>query len=314
MTPRSKVLGRDSFKGMGVDFGDLIGDGRPAIAVSNISSPYALLESHFLFVNTGDEQAWREGVAPYRDVSGPRNFWTSSWAWDVKFADLENSGRPALIQAIGFLHGTRNRWPELQELAMGNDELLSDPSVWPQFSSGDGLSGDGHDRIYLPDAAGRFHDVWPLLGLDDGTVSRGIATGDVFGDGRLAVVIARQWSPSLFLRNLSAAGRAIDIDLRLPGAVAGTRPAIGALARLVLPDGWIVTSVVDGGSGHGGKRAPEIHLGLGQVPASAAFAVTFEWRDGVGIHRQSAMFRAGRYRLVLGDGSAPTPETAGVPQ
>ena len=57
-TPRSKVLGQDSFKGMGVDFGDVVGDGRPAIAVSNISSPYALLESHFLFINTGDYGAW----------------------------------------------------------------------------------------------------------------------------------------------------------------------------------------------------------------------------------------------------------------
>ena len=63
-TPRSKVLGQDSFKGMGVDFGDLVGDGRAAIAVSNISSPYALLESHFLFINTGDSSAWLRGKAP----------------------------------------------------------------------------------------------------------------------------------------------------------------------------------------------------------------------------------------------------------
>src|SRR5262249_17447411 len=35
-TPRSKVLGQDSFKGMGVDFGDVVGDGHSAIAVSNI--------------------------------------------------------------------------------------------------------------------------------------------------------------------------------------------------------------------------------------------------------------------------------------
>lgn len=301
-TPRSKVLGQDSFKGMGVDFGDVVGDGRPAIAVSNISSPYALLESHFLFVNNGDYRAWMRDEAPYRDESFSRGTWTSNWAWDIKFVDLLNTGRPALVQAIGFVHGERNRWPELQELAMGNDELLLHPSVWPRFSVGDDLSGQDHDRIFLPDTHGRFHDVWSLLGLDSNTISRGIATGDVFGDGHLAVLIARQWGPSIFLRNNSSkVGRAIDIDLRVPGYVTGTRAAIGAEARVRLDDGFIVTSVVDGGSGHGGKRAPEIHLGLGDVPATQQFDVEIIWRDDKGPHNATFALTPGRYRIVLSE-------------
>jgi hypothetical protein len=304
-TPRSKVLGQDSFKGMGVDFGDVTGDGNAAIAVSNISSPYALLESHFLFVNTGDAEAWLHGIAPYRDESFARGTWTSNWAWDIKFADLLNSGHPALLQAIGFVRGQRNRWPELQELAMGNDELLLHPASWPRFSQGDDLSGQDHDRLFLPDANGKFHDVWSRLGLDHGTVSRGIATGDVFGDGRLAVVIARQWEPSLFLRNTSAnAGRAIELDLRVPGAVDGTRAAIGAEARVVISDGnkhIVVTSVVDGGSGHSGKRAPEIHLGVGETLENELSDVTLTWRDQNGAHTEAIRVLPGRYQLVLGE-------------
>src|SRR5262249_42268626 len=118
LIPRSKVLGQDSFKGMGVDFGDVTADGRLAIAVSNISEEYALLESHFLFVHTGEDGAWSRGVAPYRDESGVRGTWTGGWAWDVKFADLDNSGQPQILQAVGFLKGRHSRWPELQELAM----------------------------------------------------------------------------------------------------------------------------------------------------------------------------------------------------
>jgi enediyne biosynthesis protein E4 len=300
-TPRSKVLGRDSFKGMGVDFGDVTGDGRPAIAVSNISSPYALLESHFLFVHTGQSFAWMRNEAPYRDESFTRGTWTSNWAWDIKFADLLNTGHPALLQAIGFIHGEHDRWPELQELAMGNDELLSHPSAWPRFSTRDDLSGQDHDRIFLPDSTGRFHDVWPLLELDRGTVSRGIATADVFGDGRMAVAIARQWAPSLFLRNTSSdVGQAIVVDLRVPGFVAGTRPAIGAEARIQLPEGRIVTSVVDGGSGHGGRRASEIHLGLGRVSSAQVFDVETTWRDETGVHNQIIKLAPGRHRIVLG--------------
>lgn len=301
-TPRSKTLGQDSFKGMGADFGDVVGDGRPALAVSNISAPYSLLESHFLFVNTGDYAAWSRHEAPYHDESFGRGTWTSSWAWDVKFADLLNTGRPALVQAIGFVHGQHDRWPELQQLAMGNDELLSHPAAWPRFTTGDDLSGQDHDRIFLPDKNGIFHDIWPLLALDSGTVSRGVATGDVFGDGRLSVVIARQWSASLFLRNISPdAGQSIVIDLRLPGAVSGTRAAIGAQARVHLPDGRIVTSVVDGGSGHSGKRAPEIHLGLGRVERTQAFDVEITWRDERGVHDETFKLVPGRYRLLLGE-------------
>jgi hypothetical protein len=304
-TPRSKVLGQDSFKGMGVDFGDVTGDGRPAIAVSNISSPYALLESHFLFVPTGDPGAWLRGKAPYRDESFDRGMWTSGWAWDLKFADLLNSGRPALLQAIGFVHGQHSRWPELQELAMGNDELLVHPASWLRVSSGDDISGHDHDRLLLPDSDGRFHDVWNRLELDHDTVSRGIATGDVFGDGRLAVVIARQWTPSLFLQNVSPnAGRAIDLDLRVPGHVAGLRAAIGAEARVVAPSqgkGAVVTSVVDGGNGHGGKRAPEIHLGLGQAPTNELLDVSITWRDASGERGETVRVLPGRYQIVLGE-------------
>jgi hypothetical protein len=185
---------------------------------------------------------------------------------------------------------------------MGNDELLPHPGAWPRFSIDDDLSGQDHDRLFLPDALGRFHDVWPLLGLDHGTVSRGIATGDVFGDGRLAVAIGRQWSPSLFLRNISTEiGRSIVIDLRLPGAVAGSRAAIGAEARVRLPDGRIVTSVVDGGSGHGGRRAPEIHLGLGQGSVTQPFDVEIAWRDATGVRNHTVALTPGRHRLVLGE-------------
>ena len=52
-TTKSKVLGHDSYKGMGVDFGDLNGDGLPDIYVSNITQEYGLEESHFVFLSTG---------------------------------------------------------------------------------------------------------------------------------------------------------------------------------------------------------------------------------------------------------------------
>ena len=301
--PRSKVLGQDSFKGMGVDFGDVTGDGRPAIAVSNISDEYALLESHFLFVHTGDDGAWSRGIAPYRDESGARGTWTGGWAWDVKFADLDNGGSPQILQAVGFLKGEHNRWPELQELAMSNDENLKFPVAWPRFGPDADLSGTNrHDSLYVADDAGRYHDVWQLVGLDAGSVSRGIAVGDAFGDGRLSVAIARQWMPSLFLHNVSPnAGHWLTLDLRVPGAVAGTRAAIGASARVVLANGRVVAGQVDGGSGHSGKRPAEVHLGLGRELADREARVEVAWRDAAGTHKRTMPLAVDRrHRVVLG--------------
>src|SRR5262249_31472405 len=139
--PSSKVLGRDSFKGMGVDFGDLNGDGILDIFVSNIVADDALEESHFAFLGTGETSRMRQGIAPYSDESERLGLSRSSWGWDAKLADFDNDGVPEVVQAVGFVKGATDRWPELQELAMGNDALLHDPRNWPRFAPGDDPSG-----------------------------------------------------------------------------------------------------------------------------------------------------------------------------
>src|SRR3712207_1124458 len=92
-TPNSKVLGRDSFKGMGVDFGDVNGDGLLDIYVSNIAAEYALEESHFVFLSTGRPEDMGRGVAPYVDHSEPLGLSRSGWGWDVRLADFRSEER-----------------------------------------------------------------------------------------------------------------------------------------------------------------------------------------------------------------------------
>ena len=293
-TPRSKVLGQDSFKGMGVDFADVNADGRPDLAVSNISRRFALVESHYLFVNTG-ASSYGSGVAPFEDEGGERGTWIGCWGWDLKFADFDNDGSPELLQACGFIKGERNRWPELQELATANDELLRHPRAWPRFSAGDDLSGADADLLFTPDG-GRFHDVGAAVGFEKGTVSRGVAIADVDGDGRVDAVIARQWMSSILLHNLSpTANQSLVLDLRVPCGTT-TCPAIGARVVASLPSGESV-AYVDGGSGHSGKRAPEVHVGLGGV--RTPIPIRISWRDAAGVHEMSRSLPAGRHRQVL---------------
>jgi hypothetical protein len=311
--PKSKVLGSDSFKGMGVDYGDLNRDGRLDIYVSNIAQEYALEESHLAFVATGDVARMRRGVAPFVDRSEALGLARSGWGWDVRLDDFDNDGALEVLQATGFIRGSVNRWPELHELAMGNDELLSDVRAWPRFQPGDDLSGRRGLAFFARARDGRFYDVAAEVGLDAPRITRGIATADVDADGDLDFAAGGQWESSVFYRSEAAgsrgAGAFLGLRLRLPvrsGAAGGTtgavrtRAAIGAEAVVVLPDGRRLIAQVDGGSGHSGKRAHDLHFGLGAIAPHDSVLVELRWRDERGVaRRQTRHLRPGWHVVLL---------------
>jgi len=318
-SPNSKVLGRDSFKGMGVDFGDIDGNGKLAIVVSNITESYALQESNFLWVDTGEPFRIQDQIAPFVDRSEARGLARSGWGWDTKFADFDNSGKLAVVQATGFMSGPVDHWPELQELAMANDELLSDPRIWPRFGPGDGLSAQGHNPFFVQGGDGNYVDIARELGLepsDRSYVSRGIAIADVDGSGRLSFLVANQWAPSVFYRNESptknsflglhirySVGPAPSVEVA-PGRsdkASPSRPAIGASAIVTLPDGRRMAAQVDGGNGHSGKRSPDLHFGLGPLAPTTPIKVEIRWRDGAADPRDVTLtLTPGWYTVRLG--------------
>ena len=313
-TPKSKVIGQDSFKGMGVDCGDLNGDGIPDLMVSNITDRYALEESNLVYVSTGDSRAMRNGVAPYREAGEGMGLARSGWSWDVRFGDFDNDGALEILQATGFIRGTVDRWPELHELAMGNDLMLKNPAHWPRFVAGDDLSGTrDHDRFFVRDHTGRFYDLSSEIGLRDPQASRGIAVGDVDGNGRLDFVVANQWGDSYLFRNLSPSPgeflglhvlrsplfRETDISDGHPSGHVQASPAIGARITVFLPDGRKLVKEVDGGNGHSGKSSPDVLFGLGNVDPRALH-ITFDWRDLRGMVRhQDAYLRPGWHTVQL---------------
>lgn len=291
--PSSKVLGHDSFKGMGIDFADINGDGWPDIYISNIAAEYALEESHFLWASTGRPELLKSGIAPYADRSEPLGLSRSGWGWDCRLADFDNDGVAEAVQAVGFVRGEHNRWPELHEMAMGNDQLLSKPAMWHRVQPGDDLSGHQHNPFFVRAASGRFFDIAAELGMGEDHVSRAVAIADVDGDGLLDYAVGNQWEPSLYFHNRSPRpGKFLGLRLRYPSGA----PAIGAAAIAELTDGRKLTAQADGGSGHSGKRSPEIHFGMGTAEAAA---VRVRWRDAAGIHEKTLPFRSGWHNVVL---------------
>ena len=146
-------------------------------------------------------------------------------------------------------------------------------------------------------------------------VTRGIAVADVDGDGRLDFAIANQFGPSYVFRNTSPQpGSFLGLHLQLPlDPISQTRqraghpasdmpgrPAIGAVAEMRLPGGRKLIAQADGGSGHSGKRSPDIHFGLGNWPPNQKIDVLLKWRDPSGrVQSEIRHFAPGWHTVTL---------------
>jgi len=294
IVPKSKLLGHDSFKGMGVDFGDIDGDGLYDMYVGNITTTFGLQESNFAFVNTADDHEHAraqlgDGKAPFSDKSAPLGLAWNGWSWDVKFGDFDNSGQPAILQTAGFVKGEVNRWAQLQELATANDVLLKHPLWWPKVEQGDDIAGGQALAFHVKSPDGRFEDLSAELNLDERIPTRGIATGDADGDGRLDFAVARQWDEPVFYHNDSPdVGSFLGLRLAHESAGDGLGGAVtGAQVTVTTADGRKHVGRVDPGSGHSGKRSFEVHIGLGD--AAGPLEVDLSWRDRTGTPRQQKL-------------------------
>jgi hypothetical protein len=296
--PKSKVLGDDSFKSMGVAYTDLNHDARPDFVVSNITTPWGLQESNFAFVSTGTAPL-RDGVAPYRDDSERLGMSRTGWAWDIKAADFDGDGTDEIVQAVGFVDGTDNRWPQLQELAMTNDDLLRHPGAWPDFGPGTDIAGDQRDPFFVRDGS-RYVDLAADLGIANHGPTRGIAIGDTDHDGKLDVLLSNQWARSQFLRNTGPDRAYLGLRLLLPAVAPGSqpRPAVGAAVTVTRPDGTTLRQQLFPANGHTGVNAAELFFGLGAAGA-APVEVAVTWRDGTGRHTLRRTLTPGWHDLLL---------------
>ncbi|GAA4189472.1 CRTAC1 family protein [Streptosporangium oxazolinicum] len=320
-TPPSRVVGRDSFKGMGVAFTDLNADGRPDILVSNLAANHAPQEGNFAFVSRPG--GLHEGHAPYDDLGEELGLSRSGWSWDVKAADFDNDGTDEIMHATGFVRGEVDRWARLREAASANDLFL----LWPELGAGDDLSGRDANTFFTRGPDGRYVDVARRAGVggdNGGAVSRAFAVGDVDDDGRLDFAVANQWSASVLYSNHGPTAPFVGLRLRLPAGTCGTatvtrpaqasreqaypgptRPAIGAVATVRLPGGVTRGGQLYPANGHNGVSAPELLFGLGDDLPDATVPVEISWRDACGGARTASVSLApGWHRILLADGRA----------
>jgi hypothetical protein len=228
--------------GMGADFRDYDGDGRPDIFMTALSN-----ETFPLFQNAGD------GMFRDKTFASLLGGLTLPWGgWSVGMVDLDNDGWLDLFTAGGHVQS--------------NEELYSS------------RSSRQSNRVFRNLGDGTFDDVTGEAGEDLRQVGlhRGAAFGDLDDDGRIDAVVTRLNEPvEVFHNRTEGAGH--FLILRLVGR-RSNRDGLGASVRLVLPSGRARVRHATTAVGYGGSSDRRVHFGLGDETRVERLEIT--WPGG----------------------------------
>jgi tetratricopeptide (TPR) repeat protein len=209
--------------GMGIGCGDLDGDGRLDLAVTNYYG-----ESTTLFRNLG-----RGLFADTTTASGLATATRWMLGFGVAFLDADNDGQLDIIQANGHVSDYRPVFPWKMPT------LLLMAGVSGHFLDMTARAGPPFRKLHL---------------------GRGLATGDLDNDGRVDAVIVSQNEPLTFLHNRTEGG-GHWLTLRLEGR-RSNRDGVGARVRLKA-GGKSYTTQRFGGGSYQSAGDPRLHFGLG---------------------------------------------------
>ena len=212
---------------MGVALGDYLHTGRFSIAITHFSDEYAAL-----FRNDGGmsftDVSYTSGIAPST---------TPYVGWGDAFLDLDNSGWLDLFMVNGHVY------PQMDTAEAG-----------PKYREPGLFFYNQHN--------GTFKDISKLVGpaLQLPRVSRGVAVGDLFNDGRMDIVIENlKGSPTILQPRGGPSNHWIGLEL---AGLKGNRLALNARVTVTAGDLVQTHAVVSGGS-YLSQNDLRIHVGLG---------------------------------------------------
>lgn len=230
--------------GMGVDAGDVDGDGRPDFVVTNFN-----YEFDSLFLNRG---------FPFSDgtqSSHLARFTRPFVGWGTHFLDYDNDGLLDLMIVNG--HVIEGVEASQSLVKYKEQPLLLHNSGNAVFEDVSSAAGPAFSRGYL---------------------ARGLAIGDWDNNGAPDAVFTCLGEKPVLLRNNLANGNSW-IGVHLTGTKSN-RDAIGAKVQISLPKGKLVRWVTSGTS-YLSSHDKRVLFGLGSRPANIKVDVEIRWPSGV---------------------------------
>jgi hypothetical protein len=226
--------------GMGVAVADYDGDGMLDIAKTNFSGDLTSLyhndDGKFL------TDLSREAGLKARQFLG----------WGVAFVDVDDDGWPDLVVANGHVY------PEVEGKQLGDTYLQ--PTI-----------------LYRNLGNGKFADVSSQAGpaFQVSRSTRGLAVGDVDGDGRPEIVLVNMNSAPSLLKNNGPHGHFLNLSLT---GTKSNRSAIGARAIVTAGQRKMIDEVMSGGSYYS-QNSLALHFGLGAL--ASVDAIEIHWPSGI---------------------------------
>ena len=234
--------------GMGIALADVDGDG-----LFDLFGTHLAEETHAL---------WKQGPRGlFQDQTAKAGLLDAKWratGFGTLFADFDLDGAPDLVIVNG----------RVAARAAGVDDALG--PFWTRY-------GD-RNQIFRNTGDGRFEDISPANVPFCGryNVARGVAQGDIDGDGAVDLLVTTIGGPARLFRNVAPARghwlavRAFDPALK--------RDAIGAEVR-VRAAGVTRTCWMHPAESYLCSSEPVAHFGLG--PTREVEAIEVVWPDGV---------------------------------
>ena len=288
---------RDAF-GMGVAWSDFDGDGRPDLYVANDTGP------NYLYKNSGKgtfvDVALQAGTALSEDGKAQGSMgvaigdYDHSGGWSIFVTNFSNEynalykhekafqftdasirsqtakpNSPFVGWGTHFLDYDNDGWQDL---------LVVNGHVYPQVERA-GLAARYAQRklLYRNQRNGTFAEVTATSGpaLNEPSVSRGSAAGDLDNDGDVDVVINNLDGGPTLLRN-DGGNRGNFLIVHLEGS-AGNRSAVGAVVTVSAAD-LVQRAERRAGDSYLSSSDPRLHFGLGA--RTTVDSVEVRWPNG----------------------------------
>ena len=304
---QSAGFGDRKARGLGVVVADMVGDSRPDLFVANDGTACSLLE------NRGAMRFVERGVPSGVAFDGEGR---ALAGMGVACGDLDGDGRLDLL-ASNFLGRSTIAFQNLGTgqfldvsgaigLGVATRSVLGFGLALEDFD-GDGdldlLQANGHvlDRARLGEPltmktsllawrSGRFRDVGATAGPFFGRpiLGRGVAVGDLDGDGKPDAVVATLDGPVALLRNVTPGARFLSVDLETEAS------AIGATLHASIRGKKVVKPVIGGGS-YLAASSRTIWIGLASGPVET---LEVAWPSGRIRKYDAPIAKVGRISLT----------------